>query len=339
MHKNHLMAFLMVTTLLILPFNHQLTSVGAESTSCEGISCANNGPGSVDQVVVLRESTAIWCEVCAEVDPVVSDFIDERPDQVTRIAFHPDDGVDYLGNRLSTQQSWKMGQNPLEAVYPTIWMGDQQATSGLISRNILHKQFLASAGTSQQEISVTTHNRSSYEDVQGDYWSLEILSYLPTMMNGTYTLIISEDIVEIEDPALYNGIKFHDGVARAGAVINSATGEIIFSEPANSWVLGNISNQSGEQTFINLTYQFPYHQGYISDNSKLTIIAENSMGQTIAAATTPKVVAQTNPTFSSTAKIGFSLMLIGLLLASPLLNGKKMAKTEIKEKIAAESEE
>ena len=339
MHKNHLMAFLMVTTLLILPFNHQLTSVGAESTSCEGISCANNGPGSVDQVVVLRESTAIWCEVCAEVDPVVSDFIAERPDQVTRIAFHPDDGVDYLGNRLSTQQSWKMGQNPLEAVYPTIWMGDQQATSGLISRNILHKQFLASAGTSQQEISVTTHNRSSYEDVQGDYWSLEILSYLPTMMNGTYTLIISEDIVEIEDPALYNGIKFHDGVARAGAVINSATGEIIFSEPANSWVLGNISNQSGEQTFINLTYQFPYHQGYISDNSKLTIIAENSMGQTIAAATTPKVVAQTNPTFSSTAKIGFSLMLIGLLLASPLLNGKKMAKTEIKEKIAAESEE
>ena len=329
----------MVTTLLILPFNHQLTSVGAESTSCEGISCANNGPGSVDQVVVLRESTAIWCEVCAEVDPVVSDFIDERPDQVTRIAFHPDDGVDYLGNRLSTQQSWKMGQNPLEAVYPTIWMGDQQATSGLISRNILHKQFLASAGTSQQEISVTTHNRSSYEDVQGDYWSLEILSYLPTMMNGTYTLIISEDMVEIEDPALYNGIKFHDGVARAGAVINSATGEIIFSEPANSWVLGNISNQSGEQTFINLTYQFPYHQGYISDNSKLTIIAENSMGQTIAAATTPKVVAQTNPTFSSTAKIGFSLMLIGLLLASPLLNGKKMAKTEIKEKIAAESEE
>jgi len=324
---------------LILPFNHQLTSVGAESTSCEGISCANNGPGSVDQVVVLRESTAIWCEVCAEVDPVVSDFIAERPDQVTRIAFHPDDGVDYLGNRLSTQQSWKMGQNPLEAVYPTIWMGDQQATSGLISRNILHKQFLASAGTSQQEISVTTHNRSSYEDVQGDYWSLEILSYLPTMMNGTYTLIISEDIVEIEDPALYNGIKFHDGVARAGAVINSATGEIIFSEPANSWVLGNISNQSGEQTFINLTYQFPYHQGYISDNSKLTIIAENSMGQTIAAATTPKVVAQTNPTFSSTAKIGFSLMLIGLLLASPLLNGKKMAKTEIKEKIAAESEE
>lgn len=329
----------MVTTLLILPFNHQLTSVGAESTSCEGLSCANNWPGSVDQVVVLRESTAIWCEVCAEVDPVVSDFIDERPDQVTRIAFHPDDGVDYLGNRLSTQQSWKMGQNPLEAVYPTIWMGDQQATSGLISRNILHKQFLASAGTSQQEISVTTHNRSSYGDVQGDYWSLEILSYLPTMMNGTYTFIISEDMVEIEDPALYNGIKFHDGVARAGAVINSATGEIIFSEPANSWVLGNISNQSGEQKFINLTYQFPYHQGYISDNSKLTIIAENSMGQTIAAATTPKVVAQTNPTFSSTAKIGLSLMLIGLLLASPLLNGKKMAKTEIKEKIAAESEE
>ena len=178
-----------------------------------------------------------------------------------------------------------------------------------------------------------------YGDVQADYWSLEILSYLPTMMNGTYTFIISEDMVEIEDPELYNGIKFHAGVARAGAVIDSATGEIIFSEPVNSWVLGNISNQSGEQTFINLTYQFPYHQGYISDNSKLTIIAENSMGQTIAAATTPKVVAQTNPTFSSTAKIGLSLMLVGLLLASPLLNGKKMAKTEIKEKIAAESEE
>ncbi|HIB24395.1 MAG TPA: hypothetical protein EYO22_06795 [Candidatus Poseidoniales archaeon] len=339
MRKNHLMALLMVTTLLILPLNHQMNPVGAESTSCEGLSCANSWSGSVDQVVVLRESTAIWCEVCAEVDPVISDFIEERPDQVTRIAFHPDDGIDYLGNRLSTQQSWKMGQNPLEAAYPTIWMGDQQATSGLISKNTLHKQFLASAGTSQQEISVITHNRSSYGDVQDDYWSLEIRSHLPTTMNGTYTFIISEDRVEIEYPASYNGIKFHAGVARAGVVINSSTGEIIFSEPVNSWILGNISNPSGEQTFINLTYQFPYHQEHISDNSKLTIIAENSIGQTIAAATTPKFVVQSNPTFSSTAKIGLSLMLVGLLLASPLLNSRKMAKTELNEKVAAESEE
>jgi hypothetical protein len=329
----------MATTLLILPFNPQLTSVGASSTSCEGLSCANSWSGSVDQVVVLRESTAIWCEVCAEVDPVISDFIDERPGQVTRIAFHPDDGDDYLGNRLSTQQSWKMGQNPLEAAYPTIWMGDQQATSGLISRNTLHKQFLSSAGTSQQEISVITSNRSWDGDVQDDYWSLEIMSYLPTTMNGTYTFIISEDMVEIEDPESYNGIKFHADVARAGAVINSSNGEIIFSEPVNSWILGNISNPSSEQTFINLTYQFPYHQEHISDNSKLTIIAENSIGQTIAAATTPKVVVQSNPTFSSTAKIGLSLLLIGLLLASPLLNSNKTAKTEKKEKVAAESEE
>jgi hypothetical protein len=316
-----------------------MTPVGAESTSCEGLSCANSWSGSVDQVVVLRESTAIWCEVCAEVDPVISDFIDERPDQVTRIAFHPDDGIDYLGNRLSTQQSWKMGQNPLEAAYPTIWMGDQQATSGLISRNTLHKQFLASAGTSQEEISVITHNRSRYGDVQDDYWSLEIRSHLPTTMNGTYTFIISEDRVEIEDPASYNDIRFHAGVARAGAVINSSTGEIIFSEPANSWIMGNISNPSGEQTFINLTYQFPYHQEHISDNSKLTIIAENSIGQTIAAATTPKVVVQSNPTFSSTTKIGLSLMLVGLLLASPLLNSKKPVRNERKEMVAAESEE
>ena len=339
MHKNHLMALLMATTLLILPFNPQLTSVGASSTSCEGLSCANSWSGSVDQVVVLRESTAIWCEVCAEVDPVISDFIEERPDQITRIAFHPDDGIDYLGNRLSTQQSWKMGQNPLEAAYPTIWMGDQQPTSGLISRNTLHKQFLYSAGTSQQEISVITHNRSWYGDVQDDYWSLEIQSHLPTTMNGTYTFIISEDRVEIEDPALYNGIKFHAGVARAGAVINSSTGEIIFSEPAHSWILGNISNPSGEQTFINLTYQFPYHQGYISDNSKLTIIAENSIGQTIAAATTPKDVVISDSSFSSTARIVLSLMLVGLLLASPLLNSKKPVRSERKERVAAESEE
>ena len=338
MPKNHLMALLMVTTLLILPFNDQLTSSASESVSCEGLSCANSWSGSVDQVVVLRESTAIWCEVCAEVDPVISDFIDERPDQITRIAFHPDDGIDYLGNRLSTQQSWKMGQNPLEAAYPTIWMGDQQATSGLISRNTLHKQFLSSAGTSQQEISVITSNRSWYGNVQDDYWELEILSHLPTTMNGTYTFIISEDMVEIEDPPV-SGFKFHAGVARAGAVINSTTGQIIFSEPTNSWIVNDISNQSGEQTFINLTYQFPYNQGYISANSKLTIIAENSDGQTIGAATSPKIAVQTDSSFSSATKIGLSLMLIGLVLASPMLNSKKTAKREIKEKVAAESEE
>jgi hypothetical protein len=46
-----------------------------------------------------------------------------------------------------------------------------------------------------------------------------------------------------------------------------------------------------------------------------------------------------NPSHSSTVKIGLSLMLVGLLLASPLLNGKKPTRNEIKEQVAAESEE
>ncbi len=339
MRKNHLMAVLMATTLLILPLNHQIESVDGDSTLCEGLWCAQSPYNSEDQVVVLRESTAIWCEVCAEVDPVISDFLDERSTQVTRIAFHPDDGIDYLGNRLSTQQSWKMGQNPLEASYPTIWMGDQQANQGLITRNTLHKQFLTSAGTSQQEISITTLNRYWYGEEYDDYWPLEIRSWQPTTMNGTYTFIISEDEVEIEQPELYNGIKFHSGVARAGAVINSSTGEIIFSEPDGDWAVGNITLKSDGKTYVNITYKFPNNQELNIHNSKLTIIAEDSEGRTIGAATTPKVRENFDSSSSSTMKITISLMLAGLLLASPLLKGKKLVKSDLNEKLAAESEE
>ena len=42
---------------------------------------------------------------------------------------------------------------------------------------------------------------------------------------------------------------------------------------------------------------------------------------------------------SPTAKISLSLLLIGLLLASPLMNTKKIGKNDGKEKSAAESEE
>ncbi len=339
MDKNHLVAVLMATTLLILPLNHQVESVSAESTKCEGLWCAQSGYNSVDQVVVLRESTAIWCEICAEVDPVIDDFLLERQTQVTRIAFHPDDGIDYLGNRLSTQQSWKMGVNPLEASYPTIWMGDQQANQGLITRNTLHKQFLSSAGTSQEEISITTFNRYWYGEEHDDYWPLEIHSLQPSTMNGTYTFIISEDGVEIDQPELFNGIKIHSGVARAGAVINSTSGEIIFSEPTDDWTVGNFSINSDGRTFVNLTYKFPNNQEIDIHNSKLTIIAENSDEATIGAATTPKVNSDFDSSSSSTMKISISLMLVGLLLASPLLHRKKMVKSELKEKIAAESEE
>lgn len=338
MHKNHLMPFLMVTTLLILPFNVLVTTSSEESTKCEGLSCTNSWSGSVDQVVILRESTAIWCEVCAEVDPVISQFIEDRPGQVTQIALHPDDGVDFLGNRVATQQSWKMGQNPLESEYPTIWMGNQQPSSGLITRNALHKGFLSAAGNSQQEITITTNNRTESDYLNDEFWPLEIHAYLPTT-SGTFTFIITEDEVEIEKPELFNGMQFHQGVARSGAVINSSSGELLFSEPVGAWQLGNLSIQNDGRTFVNLTYQFPVNQGIVVDNSKLSIIVEDSEGVAIAAATTPRVVVMSDSSHSSTTKISLSLMLVGLLLASPLLNGKKTAKTEIKEKIAAESEE
>lgn len=338
MHKNHLMALLMATTLLILPFNILIATASEESARCEGLSCTNSWSGSVDQVVILRESTAIWCEVCAEVDPVVSEFVEGRPGQVTRIALHPDDGIDFLGNRVATQQSWKMGQNPIESEYPTIWIGNQQSISGLIDRNALHRGFLSAAGSNQQEISINTHNRTNFEDRNDEFWSLEIQTYLPTT-SGTYTFIITEDQVEIEKPELYNGIKLHNGVARSGAVINSSSGELLFSEPQDSWLLGNFSILNDGRTFVNLTYQFPINEGIDVDNSKLSIIAEDSEGVAIASATTPRVVAMSDSVLSPTAKISLSLLIIGLLLASPLMNTKKISKNDGNEKLAAESEE
>ena len=119
---NHHPVVLVVLMLLITSFHSQII-VKAESEDCErGLSCDWIKTDSSSNLVVIQEITAIWCEICAETDTTIEEFTNQRYQEVVRIAYHPDDGLDYLGNRLSTRQMWNLGENPTEAQFPTIWV-------------------------------------------------------------------------------------------------------------------------------------------------------------------------------------------------------------------------
>ena len=53
--------------------------------------------------VLLEQYTATWCDVCAKIDPWVSDFADNRGSRLVRIALH-DPISDPLGSQISNER-------------------------------------------------------------------------------------------------------------------------------------------------------------------------------------------------------------------------------------------
>lgn len=307
------------------------------SDECVGLICAESGPEMFDSVVVLREATAIWCSVCAVSDPLIDQFVEERGQQVSRIALHPDDGIDTLGNRLSTHQVWQLGSDPLTIEYPTYWMGNAEPRSGIVSSNQLHKQFLAEASEEMKEVTISTRNLWSVEQSL-DHYPILIEASFPAVENGTYSLFITEDDVEIANPDDYNGIRFHNDVARAGALINSTDGSLMFSEPNDGWSVGGFQ-VSPERTELSIIFRFPIDSEMSIDNSRLTVLAEDSEGINLGAASAPPrgMPTEGGDVWSVVALVATSLAAI--MLAIPALVKKNQRKPAAAEEHAAESEE
>ena len=53
--------------------------------------------------VLMEQFTATWCDVCAKIDPWVSNFADERGSRLVRIALH-DPVADPLGSSISSER-------------------------------------------------------------------------------------------------------------------------------------------------------------------------------------------------------------------------------------------
>ena len=338
MRGAHLSITLLVALMLLWATLSPQTIVEAESDSCEdGLACESLKLNTGSNVVVMQEITAIWCEICAYADTTIQQFSNQRHKEVARIAYHPDDGTDFLGNRLSTRQMWNLGQNPTEAEYPTLWMDGDYKVSGPVSETQLHQTYLKAAGqrTSEENLEIDYYNRGNNGT---DENRLEFIATISGENAEAITFVLTDNRVEIENAELYNGVRYHDNVATAGIIVNPNNGSIIFSEPSYSW---SVSNWSQEENNTELQVNYNFSANPTDDTLKqksLVVYTEDNTGKVIAAQQIQSANTIAEDEYNSIIIIG-GITLIGLLLATPALQSFNESKTDNNGKPGAESEE
>jgi len=331
---------LVVLMLLITAFSTQF-SVQAESDGCDdGLACEWLKPDSGSNVVVLQEITAIWCEICAVTDPTIQQFTNQRHEEVVRIAYHPDDGMDFLGNRLSTRQMWNLGQNPTEAEFPTLWMDGANRASGPTSESQLHRTYLKAAGqrTSEDSVQIEYYNRGNNGSEQN---RLEFIASMSGENNEEIIFVLTENRVDIDNPELYNGIRYHDDVATAGLIVNSNNGSIIFAEPSDAWEIINwsqVENNSELRVYYNYSVSSTGNEYELLKQKGLVVYTEDITGKVIAAQQIQSDIGLSGDGNNSILIIG-GIALVGLLLATPALQSFNEPKIDRNTEPGAESEE
>jgi hypothetical protein len=332
---------MLVAFMLLITASSTNFSVQAESDECdEGLACEWVKPDSGSNVVLLQEITAIWCEICAVTDTTIQQFTNQRHEEVARIAYHPDDGTDYLGNRLSTRQMWNLGQNPTEAEFPTLWMDGANKASGPTSENQLHRAYLKAAGqrTSEDSLQIEYYNLGNNGSDQN---RLEFIASVSGENTDEIIFVLTENRVEIDNPELYNGVRYHDNVATAGLIVNSNNGSITFAEPNDAWEIINWS-QGENNSELRVHYNYSASStgnGYeLLKQKSLVVYTEDMTGKVIAAQQIQSDVGFSDNESNSIIIIA-GIALVGLLLATPALQSFNESKIDNNRESGAESEE
>jgi hypothetical protein len=318
---------LLISTAIMLTSISIMNPVSAESSDCTGgLGCDSFEVTTGSNVIVMQELTAIWCDICAISNPSINDFTSERSAEVARIAYHPNDGIDHLGNRFSTLQTWHLGQNPTEAEYPTIWMDGNDRMSGIFTESQLHQAYLKSSGKRDSENSLSIeYSKPTMSEDNEIQISIEVVGLTAVNM----TLVVTADNVQISNPGAFNGIKQHNDVAIAGITVNTENGSVEINGSQNGLEFGSWQNISDEKKVIVLKYT-----PQIDENGELehslndlgaVIFSEDSDGNIIAAQQIHSVDNDARGLEVTTLVLG-GVALVGLILATPLLKGEKREK-------------
>lgn len=305
-------------------------SANAERNCDEGLSCDVGQSVGGSSLILLQELTAIWCEVCAETDPIVEDFIQSRSDEVVRLAYHPDDGIDYLGNEFSTRQTWGLGQNPTTAEYPTIWIDGKESQSGLISDSQLQRGYFKAAGTraGKSHLMMETNNLNG-----------SILFTIEVDIEATnLTLAIKSSGYSIENYGDYNGVQTQNDIVSAGMNINLTNNSVNYGNESGQFdSITIISNEYRHLVMMLFTPENGSEEAFDLSKTGAVVFSQDESGNILSVQQIkPK---QGGPAYESTPHLAIAaLLLIGVLIASPLLREKGERKlVDISQ--ASESEE
>ncbi|MBK70354.1 MAG: hypothetical protein CMB53_03030 [Euryarchaeota archaeon] len=203
----------------------------------------NNKSWSSDggYTVLAEQFTAVWCEVCADVDPWMPEFTESNGNRVARVALH-DDFDDPLGTPITDHRISRYSSEPPSA--PSFWFDGEVLSGGAPDRSSIHRQLLSAEGSRSDD----THIRIEASVYSGDLHVETTLSDWSTLEQTQISIFIIEDFVVIEESEAINGVTRHHDVARAyhEVSINNQDDEWSFWGEFDLLSDGGISSSSSE---------------------------------------------------------------------------------------------
>ena len=157
--------------------------------------------------VLLEQYTATWCDVCAQIDPWVSNFADDRGSRLVRIALH-DPVEDPLGSIISSERL-SIHSNSMELA-PSFWFDSNNEIKGAVDSVDLDRALLNSEGVRGSDSIISISGTESFDT---DSMNLKVnLFNIDNSSNSQVSIFLLAE-VNIDKSQATNGITTHEDVA------------------------------------------------------------------------------------------------------------------------------
>ena len=157
--------------------------------------------------VLLEQYTATWCDVCAQIDPWISNFADDRGSRLVRIALH-DPLEDPLGSIISSERL-SIHSNSMELA-PSFWFDSNNEIKGAVDSVDLDRALLNSEGVRDSDTIISISGTESFDT---DSMNLKVnLFNIDNSSNSQVSIFLLAEII-IDKSQATNGITTHEDVA------------------------------------------------------------------------------------------------------------------------------
>ena len=157
--------------------------------------------------VLMEQFTATWCDVCAQIDPWISNFADERGSRLVRIALH-DPVADPLGSSISSERL-SIHSNSMDLA-PSFWFDSNNEIKGTVDPVDLDRALLNSEGVRESDTIISI---SGAENFDSNSMDLRVnLFNVDNSSNSQVRIFLLAEII-IDKSQATNGITTHEDVA------------------------------------------------------------------------------------------------------------------------------
>ena len=157
--------------------------------------------------VLMEQYTATWCDVCAKIDPWVSNFADDRGSRLVRIALH-DPIDDPLGNSISSERL-SIHPNGMELA-PSFWFDSNNEIKGAVDPVDLDRALLNSEGIRDSDTIISISGTESI-DSKSINFKINLFNVEDYTNSQVSIFLLAE--MNIDKSQATNGITNHEDVS------------------------------------------------------------------------------------------------------------------------------